>query len=431
MKLWILLLILLIVACVAAFGWQALAADPGYVLIRFGATSIETTAVFALAALLLAWGLLSLVWRLLRWPLAAWTRRSRRRGRERIAAGLTALAEGRYRQAMRELERASHQSGLRAPALLAAARAAHAQGESAHADAALDEAAEAAPAAALALRARFLLEQGKPDAALALLKPVADSGAAKKFALSPSGWRMLAESALLCGDHAAALEALTTLTRRAALAPEALASLQARVLASALTAASDAEHLNALWASLSRAQRSVPEALSAYARRAAALGQMLAAIDELETGLRKEWSDRLLRAYGELGEAEAATRLRHAEGWLAQHPNHPGLLLALGRLCVQCALWGKARDYLERGLALAPSAPLWECLGDCCSGQGEPADAALCYRNAMRIARGEATQALADPARAPLDTRASVVEERSEHGVPRLALPSAAATPRS
>ncbi|HEY7873399.1 MAG TPA: heme biosynthesis HemY N-terminal domain-containing protein [Rudaea sp.] len=424
MKLWILLLGLLIVAAAAAFGWQTLAADPGYVLIRFGETRIETSLVFALAALLLGWGLLSLAWRLLRWPRMAWTRRSQRRGRERIAAGLTALAEGRYDQAMRDLERASHQSGLRAPALLAAARAAHARGESARADAALDEAAIAAPAAAQALRARFLLEQGKADAALALLKPGSAVPAAKAGALSPSGWRLLAESASLCGDHAAALEALTALTRRNALAPEVLASLQARVLAAALTAAPDADHLHALWSSLSRAQRGVPEALAAYARRAAGLGQMLAAIDELEAGLRRGWSDQLLRAYAELGEAEAPVRLRHAEGWLAQQPNHPGLLLALGRLCIQCELWGKARDYLERGLALASSAPLWECLGDCCTGQGEAADAVRCYRNALRSARGEPTRALADPIRAPLDTRASIVEERSEHGVPRLALPS-------
>jgi HemY protein len=197
------------------------------------------------------------------------------------------------------------------------------------------------------------------------------------------------------------------------------------VLAAALAAAPDAGQLGALWSRLSRTQRAVPEALAAYARRAAALGQMLAAIDELEAGLRRGWSDQLLRAYGELGEAEAATRLRRAEGWLGEQPHRPALLLALGRLCIQCALWGKARDYLERGLALAPSAPLWECLGDCCTGQGEAADAVRCYRNALRSTRGESTRPLTDPLRAPLDTRASVVEERSEHGVPRLALPSA------
>lgn len=421
MKLWILLLFLLAAACAAAFGWHAIAADPGYVLIRLGATSIETTLVFALAALLLAWGLLGLVWRLLRWPRAAWSRRARRRGRERIASGLVALAEGRYQEALHELERASHQSGLRAPALLAAARAAHARGENVRADAALDAAAAVATSAALALRARFLLEQGKPDTALALLKE-----AAKKSTLSPSAQRELVESALLCGDHATARDALGALARSQVLTPATLASVEARVLAAALAAAPDADRLNSLWSDLSRAQRRVPEAVAAYARRAAVLGQMLAAISEIEAALRRDWSERLVRTYGELGEADADTRLRHAEGWLAAQPNSSGLLLTLGQLCIQCKLWGKAREYLQRALGIEPSAPLWETLGDCFAGQDVSADAARCYRNALRVARGESAETLNDADSRRLDTRASVIEERSAHGVPRLALPSAA-----
>ena len=417
MKLWTLLLVLLLVACAAAFGWQALAVDPGYVLVRFGATSIESTLVFAVAALLLLWGLLSAAWRLLRWPLATWSRRRRRRGRERIASGLVALAEGRYQQATRELERASQQSGLRAPALLAAARAAHARGEAARAEAALEAAARLAPAAALALRARFLLERGEAAAALALLRAEAE-----KSTLSPSGLQLLARAALANGEHALALETMARLARTQTLAADDFAALEARVLAAALTAARDADALNALWSGLSRAQRRIAAAVAAYARRAAALGQTLAALGELEAALRRDWSEALVRCYGELGPAEADTRLRRAEGWLAEQPNSPGLLLTLGRLCIQSELWGKAREYLERGLAIEADAALWEALGDCCAGRGAVADAANCYRNALRSARGEATQALS-AASGVLDTRASVIEERTEHGVPRLALP--------
>ena len=45
-------------------------------------------------------------------------------------------------------------------------------------------------------------------------------------------------------------------------------------------------------------------------------------------------------------------QLQAAEGWLKDHPNDPGLLLTLGRLCLQNSLWGKARDYLESSLRL-------------------------------------------------------------------------------
>jgi len=410
-------LLLLLATFAAALGWQTLAQDPGQVVIHFGHTSVSTTLVFAVAALLLAWGVASLAWRLLRWPLAAWSRRSRRRGRERIAGGLVALAEGRYQQASRELERASHQSGLRAPALLAAARAAHARGEDARTDAALDEAAAVAPAAALALRARFLLERGEAAQALAQLNAARDKGA-----LAPSAQRLLVEAALAEGDRAAALAALGDLAKSQSLPAEAFGALEARVLPELLRGATDAPALHALWAGLTRAQRRRPEAVAAYARRAAALGEILPAMSELEAALRREWSELVVRAYGELGSADLDTRLRHAEGWLGAQPNSAALLLTLGRLCTQSALWGKAREYLERGIALAPSPALWEALGDCCSGRGETVDAAACYRNALLTARGAAAMPLDHALALPLDTRASAIEERTEHGVPRLRL---------
>lgn len=421
MKVWILLLGLLIVACVAAFGWQMLAADPGYVLIRLGNTRIETTFIFAVVALLVLWGVVSAVLRVARWPFRTWSHRTQRRGRERIAAGLTALAEGRYGKAMRDLERASHQTGLRAPALLAAARAAHASGEPARADASLDEAAATEPAAALALRARFLIEQGKPDIALDLLTTAAKT----PEGLVPSSRRLLVEAALLCGDHQTALEAVNALERDGQLSAETYASLQARVLAATLSAASSGDQLNALWSGLTRAQRGTPEAIDAYARRAAEFGLILPALDELESALRRQWSERLIRAYGEVGEAEADTRLRRAEGWLAGQPNSPGLLLTLGRLCNHANVWGKARDYLERGLAIEPSAALWEALGECRLGQGDTNDATRCFRNALRFARDEPVEHVAHSA-GLMDTRASAVEHRSAHGVPLLAVPSGA-----
>jgi HemY protein len=434
-KTWLLLLVMLLVSCAAAFGWHAMANDPGYVLIKFGQTSVETSLVFAIIALLIVWGAVSLLLRLLRWPLAAWSRRSRRRGRERISSGLVALAEGRYAHAQRELERASHLSGLQAPALLAAARASHARGDAVRTDAVLTRAEEVAAPAALALRARFLLETGNPQAALALLSgkisrpdPSAlelNRNKVDKSTLAPAAWNMLAEAALASGDVASARTALDALASSQTLSPDAFAALENRVLVAALGAASDADRLHALWSGYSRAQRRMPDVLVAYARRASKLGQTLAAVSELEDALRREWSERLVIAYGELGAAEVDTRLRHAEAWLPLQPNSAGLRLTLGRLCIQSDLWGKATDYLTRGLAIEPSPALWESFGDAASGQGDDSGAECGYRNALRMGRGEATLDLPSTTSSPLDTRASVIEERSEHGVPRLMRPSA------
>ena len=413
MRTWLTLLVLLAVACAAAFAWQWIAADPGYVLIRFRDTSIETTLIFALVALLFAWGAASLILRALRAPLAAWSRRQRRRGRERIAGGLVALAEGRYAHALRELERASHLTGLEAPALLGAARAAQARGDGARAAALL---ARAPAAAASVLNARFQLEQRHPDAALALLKPQVE-----KSTLTPAGWHLLAEAALRSGDAATAFIALPELARAQALPPPAFAALEARILAAVLAAAPSRERLDALWSGLGKAQRSIVEAIDAYARRAAALGQILAGMSAIETALRRQWSEPLIVGYGELGPAEAEARLRYAEGAIAAQPNSAGLALTLGRLCIQCKLWGKARGYLERGLELEPSPALWESLGDCHAGRDDLGAPGRGWGQCRHRGRGATPQPRA-PAPNPtaLSTRAAVVEERSEHGVPRL-----------
>lgn len=418
MRIWLILLLLLAFAITTAFGWHALAADPGYVLILLHETRVETSLPFAVIALILGALLLTLGWRLLRWPFRTWSRRTRRRGRERLAIGLLALIEGRYPLAQRELARVAGNPGLHAPAWLALSRAAHESGNTLRTEAALDEAATDAPQAALALRTRFQLERGEAQQALALLKLEATNDN-----LAPSAWRMLVEAALTCGDHAAARSGLAALLRSETLTTSVAEILEQRVLVASLAAASDTAALSTLWAGLSRSQRRIPEAVAAYARRGAELGQPLIGMNAIETFLRKNWSELLIRCYGELGPAEAETRLRNAEGWLRAQPNSVALLLTLGRLCRDQSLWSKAHEFLERGLAIKESATLWETLADCCVGEGDNAMASQCYSNALCCVRGETTQAL-PPTRHTLNgllTQAIVVvEERSEHGVPHL-----------
>lgn len=416
MRLWRTILLLLVVALVAALGWHWLAADPGYVQVRMRGTVIETSLVVAIAAALLAWAALGLGWALLRWPFRAWGRSVKRRGRERLAAGLTAFAEGDYAQAERDLARAAAHDAFRTPALLVSARAAYERGQPERAAQALDGVGTGGTRAAEATRARFLVESGRHAEAFALLKPKAANGE-----LSPRGWRLLAEAALASGDAQAALDALAPLARSQSLAPDAQAALETRVLAAALAAAPDATRLNALWSAATRAQRKRPDLVAAFARRSAALGQMLAAMDEIESAQRREWSDTLASAYGELGAAEATARLRKAEAWLSQAPNSAPLLTTLGRLYLLDEQPGKAEEALERALALSASASTWEALGDCRTAENDAAGACVAYANALRCVRGEATTALAPRLpRLSLDTRPIAFEERSEHGVPRL-----------
>ncbi|HEV2622314.1 MAG TPA: heme biosynthesis HemY N-terminal domain-containing protein [Frateuria sp.] len=416
MKLWRWLLLLIIVAALAAFGWHWVADDPGYVLVRLRGWRVETTVVVALVIVLLAWVVFTGLWRLLRWPFGAMTRRHRRISRQRLASGLVALMEGRHGDAERDLERAARLDALRGPALLASAEAASRRGEPARALEALNRAGQAAPQAARVVRARVLRRDGKPAEALALLAPEADSGR-----LTPGGWHELALAALANGDPRRAMSALEPLQKSGALGTQRFAALEAQVLVAAIDAAPDGQALNALWSQLGKGQRRASAVVDAYARRAAAFGLVLPAMDELESALRREWSSQLAQTWGALGGDDLDARLRRAEAWLDAHPNDPGLLLALGRMCVRQQLWGKARGYLERSLAIAPGPGAWEALGDTCVGQGDIPLAQRCYRNALALTRSEAAVELPRESRlSHPDTRSLAVEERDQHGVPRL-----------
>ncbi len=417
MKAWRWVLLLVIAATVAAFGWHWVADDPGYVLVRLRGWRVETTVVAALLILLLAWAVLTTLWHLLRWPFGAFTRRHRRVSQQRLGEGLIALIEGRHGDAERDLNRASRLDSLRGPALLASAEAALRRGENPRALEALDQAAQSAPVAARTLRARVLRRDGKAAEALALLTPDADKGT-----LPPNGWRELTLAALAVGQPARARAALAPLQKSGALGTRGYAALETRVLVALIGAAPDGASLDTLWMDLPKAQRRVPAVVDAYARRAAGFGLLLPAMDELESALRREWSPQLIDTYGMLVGEDVEQRMQRAVGWLDAHPNDATLHLALGRMAVRARAWTKARQYLEQSLVLAPSAAAWEALGDAWAGEGNAAQAQRSYHNAFALARGEliAPHAAANPNPAWPDTQPTAVEERDAHGVPRL-----------
>ncbi|HET7062395.1 MAG TPA: hypothetical protein VFI43_09475, partial [Nitrosospira sp.] len=72
----------------------------------------------------------------------------------------------------------------------------------------------------------------------------------------------------------------------------------------------------------------------------------------IEQSLDRQWNPELARLYGECPEKDAIGQIERAEGWLASHPGDAGLLLALGKLCIQQELWGKAQNYLDASLSI-------------------------------------------------------------------------------
>lgn len=409
------LLLLLGLAALGALLWHQLAADPGYVLVTLYGYSVESTLVVAVAALLLAWALLRLtVWGL-RLPFRAWRRHARRLARERLAGGLVALNEGRWARAEKLLTRAASDPQQRGPALLAALRAADARGDGDSARALRARLAEGGEATALAqYDAERALREDRPADALAALAGLPEA------ALSPRALELRMRALMRSGRAGEASERLAALRQSQLLEGAALEAFEAELHAAALRQAGDGDALATRWEHAGRALRSHPDVVAAYAERAAALGREDLAAAAVEQALKRRWAEPLARQYGRIPRGGRASPLRAAEAWLQAQPNSPSLLLALGRLCREEGLWGKAEDYLHRALAQGAGAEAWEELGHAYAAQQDEARARHAYANALRLARGEAALPMPGRGLRELIRDEAVAEERSAMGVPRL-----------
>ena len=135
--------------------------------------------------------------------------------------------------------------------------------------------------------------------------------------------------------------------------------------------------------------QSNPALLAQYARRLQEAGAGPAAEELLRSRLKKQFEPTLAEVYGELVGPEASKQLATAEAWLKPETRSAGFLLALARLAMRSALWGKARQYLEDALNLGAGAPAWWLLAQVHEQLGERSAAETCYRRGLAVSLGE------------------------------------------
>jgi len=171
-----------------------------------------------------------------------------------------------------------------------------------------------------------------------------------------------------------------------ALTPEQARPLRRRAhLESVRARSGDLVALRAWWATIPSIERKDPRVTHAMARALIAAGDHAEAQVLIEESLEREWDPELAGLYGDCRGGDVLGRISHAEGWLLQHPEDARLLLALGRLCVQSQLWGKAQSYFEASLALAPSREVHVELAYLAETLERAEDAARHYREAALI----------------------------------------------
>ena len=403
-----------VLALVGALVAQLLVQDPGYVLVRYRGNDYSTTLAAALliglAALVVAW----LLWKVLTAPFVALRRRREKAGRARLTDGLDALHQGHWSRAEKLLAQAAEHDDVAAIARVGAARAATARGDAAAVAQHLDALAVQHPSARAVAVADLALASGRAAEALAALD------AANAQPLPPRGVALRAQALAALGRSGEAYGLIGPLRQQQAFPAERLAVLEAQWAEAALREAADANELADRWEALPKSLKSDPAAVAAYAERATALRWDEAAAKSLEQALNTRWDESLAALYGRLPIGRLDARRGNAERWLQAHPASPGVLLTLARLNQAQGQWPQAEAYLHRALAQGAGSEAWEELGHGFAQSGDEAHARLSYANALRAARGDAISEL--PGR---DLRQqihdqAVVEERDEHGVPRL-----------
>jgi HemY protein len=408
------LLALLALALAGALAWGALSADPGYLLVSIAGWSVESTVVGALLLLIAAALLLRLLFALLRAPFRLWRRRRRTRARERLAGGVLALHEGRWKRADTLLRQAAGERSQQTAALLLAAQAAQQQGDRERQLALLGRLADADSASVrLIVDAEALLRDGRPAVANELLEAAAQSAA-----LPPRALELRVQGLQAAGRAAEALALLPELRRSRVREGAALEALERTVAAAALQQAANPGERELVWNALARGLRVHPAVLAAYVRACRRQGSDDAGAAAIEAALGKHWDDDIAALYGQLAHGAPRSAIKRAEAWLAAHPASSGMLLALGQLCRREQLWGKAEEFLQRALAGRP-AEAWEGLGELYIDRGDHGRAQQALRNALLAGRGEPTA----PLRALLghEREQPALEARTSMGLPRLA----------
>jgi HemY protein len=115
----------------------------------------------------------------------------------------------------------------------------------------------------------------------------------------------------------------------------------------------DADALLEVWQSLSALERQSPRLADLAAELLVSLERRTEARRIVEDALAHNWDARLLRRYPDTAGNDALPLIQRAEGWKKDHPDDADLLFALGRLCQQQQLWGKAQSFLEAALKQA------------------------------------------------------------------------------
>ncbi|MDO3383122.1 heme biosynthesis HemY N-terminal domain-containing protein [Gilvimarinus algae] len=397
------LILLLVFMLAGALLYQLMRSDSGYVLLAYGATTVEMSLWTGLALWLLGFVIFYFLWRLFRGgrkvgKLLTGERRLSPRAQSRTMAALVDFIEGNWQVARKQLVKSAGKSVNPLVNYLAAARCSYELGDFPGALDLLHKAEKSRGSSELAValtQARMQLGSKRFEQCLATLKRI------KRLAPEhPVVLDLLADVYWALDDIDALEELLPALRELNVRSGEGLKKLQIDVYLRQLQlvekrhqkqpdAAACKQALDDIWARIPASLHKEPELMAGFAAALHRLGCDEQAEPLLTQALQKHWQDEWVALYGLVQGSDPKTQLKIANTWLRQHDADATLLATLGRLCVRNQLWGKARDYFSESLDMLPAADVYADLARLLDQLGESEASARCYREGLEHAARE------------------------------------------
>ena len=361
--------------------------DPGYLLIAFGSTTFETSLFALLVAFIVLYVVIKLILIVLRW-INPWhlirfgrnyKENLRANSRSKTIEGLLYFTRGSWESSYNLLKKGMKDSDASVVNYLAAAYAAHQQGNKEAWMNCLETAEEKYPAARStinSLKAQLLFKSNQLEQCVAVLQQM------KTRSLNDASLlQLLKEVYLKLNDWEQLEKLLPALEKNNVIDNEEAGLIRVRIFMENLYWISNqrVDFSNAeLGAQLEKAwkkglafYKQDERIVKHYVEILFKLDQKEQAGKAIEVALNKNWSDELIKRYGELDFGTPHRQLIIAESWIQGRPGNASLLVTLGRLAMRNELWGKAREYFDTSIEVAPQAEahgelarLLKCLGE-------------------------------------------------------------------
>lgn len=400
-------LLLLAVAVVVAILFQD---HSGNVLIIAQPWRIELSLSLAIVIIILLFFIFHWLLKASAWignspsRLRSWrNRRSDKKDMDLIEQSWLNNLQGNYIQSEKDLANLitrSKSPKRKVLALLNSAKSLHLLGETKRRDMLLAQAKEKSHSSAdlklatAVVNTKILLDTNEIDKAIATISPFADNSSKAVFAN-----RLLLRAYIKLGDDKQVLELSRKLIKSNAIDKKQAHKFIVGAVDRLLASANENEYKE-IWGSLKSEEKLDPAVALAGAKAQTRFDNPLQAAQIMQAVLKTNLDENLLHYYAHCTQEQASRRLGHAEVWLKNNPNNPDLLASLGQLCLVAHLWGQAKHYLERSLAIRPDVYIHALLGSMHDVLGESDKALSHWRLACAAAEAEipAIQRLLPPA---------------------------------